>query len=142
MAKLPTVVPMLSYEDCAAAAEWLVRAFGFREEERYTDDDDRVTHVTLSCGDGVVMIGWPTADYQSPRHHGESCEAAARWLETPYVVDGVLVDVEDVEAHCARAREAGARILSDPDEAYGARRYRVEDLEGHRWMFSQSIEEA
>jgi uncharacterized glyoxalase superfamily protein PhnB len=135
---MQTVIPMLSYEDCDAAAAWLVNAFGFREHERYADDDGRVTHVTLTYGDGVVMIGWPSADYESPRHHAEGCEQARRWLEVPYVVDGVHVEVDDVETHFERARQAGARILSELDEAYGERRYRAEDLEGHRWMFSQS----
>jgi uncharacterized glyoxalase superfamily protein PhnB len=132
---------MLSYEDCSAAADWLTNAFGFREVERYDDADGRVTHVTLTSGDGVVMIGWPGADYQSPKHHRETCDAAAQWSLVPYVVDGVLVSVEDVDAHAERARKAGARILSEPeDQSFGERHYRVEDLEGHRWMFSQPID--
>lgn len=140
MAELPQVVPMLSYEDCAAAADWLANAFGFQEHERYADDTGRVTHVTMSSGDGVVMIGWPGPDYESPKHHADNCERARRWLDVPYVVDGVLVHVDDVDAHCARAREAGARILSEPeDQSFGDRHYRVEDLEGHRWMFAQPI---
>jgi uncharacterized glyoxalase superfamily protein PhnB len=140
MAELPQVVPMLSYEDCATAADWLANAFGFREHERYADDTGRVTHVTMSSGDGVVMIGWPGPDYESPKHHADNCESARRWLEVPYVVDGVLVQVDDVDAHCERAREAGARILSEPeDQSFGDRHYRVEDLEGHRWMFAQPI---
>ncbi len=140
MAQLPPVIPMLSYEDCDAAAAWLGSAFGFAEHERYADDTGRVTHVTLSLGEGVVMIGWPGADYESPKHHSETCEAAARWLDVPYVVDGVWVSVEDVDAHFERAREAGARILSEPqDQEFGERHYRAEDLEGHRWMFSQSL---
>lgn len=140
MAQLPPVIPMLSYEDCDAAAEWLANAFGFTEHERYADGEGRVTHVTLSLGDGVVMIGWPGPDYQSPRRHAETCEAAERWLEVPYVVDGVYASVQDVDVHCEQAREAGARILSEPeDQAFGDRHYRVEDLEGHRWMFAQAI---
>ena len=140
MAQLPRVIPMLSYEDCDAAAAWLVIAFGFTEHERYADDDGRVTHVTLSLGEGVVMIGWPGADYESPKHHSETCTAAARWLDVPYVVDGVWASVEDVDAHFERAREAGARILSEPqDQEFGERHYRAEDLEGHRWMFSQPL---
>jgi uncharacterized glyoxalase superfamily protein PhnB len=140
MPELPQIVPMLSYEDCAAAADWLAQAFGFREHERYADDTGRVTHVTLSLGEGVVMIGWPAAEYESPKHHAKNCERARRWLEVPYVVDGVLVHVDDVDAHCARAREAGARILSEPeDQSFGDRHYRAEDLEGHRWMFAQPI---
>ena len=35
-------IPMLSYEDVAAATDWLGKAFGFREEgERFTDDARR-----------------------------------------------------------------------------------------------------
>ena len=47
---------------------------------------------------------------------------------------------EKLEAHFRRAKEAGATILSEPEvEPYGERIYRVEDLEGHRWMFAQPI---
>jgi PhnB protein len=53
-------------------------------------------------------------------------------------VDGVHVYVDDVDAHFARAQEGGARILSAvEDTSFGDREYRVEDLEGHRWMFAQ-----
>ncbi len=63
--------------------------------------------------------------------------AASRWLAVPYVIDGVHVYVEDVDAHFTRARESGATILSEPaDTGYG-RSYRAADLEGHRWMFDQ-----
>jgi uncharacterized glyoxalase superfamily protein PhnB len=53
------------------------------------------------------------------------------------VVDGVLVHVPDVIAHRARADAAGARMLGDIEEDGPGRRYRVEDLEGHRWMFME-----
>ena len=53
----------------------------------------------------------------------------------PWIIDGVLVYVEDVDEHYARAKAAGAVILSEPEDGPPARRYRVEDLEGHRWMF-------
>jgi PhnB protein len=134
-----TVSPMLSYEDVAAAIPWLERAFGFREAsaERYADADGRVSHAELRVGDGAVMLGWPGPDYQSPRHHRAECASAERWMSLPYVIDGVHVYVDDVDAHCERARAAGARILREPKtESYG-RLYVVEDLEGHRWMFAQ-----
>jgi uncharacterized glyoxalase superfamily protein PhnB len=136
----PTITPMLSYEDVAAAIPWLERAFGFRERMRMTNEDGTVGHAELELGDGVIMLGNPGPDYQSPRHHAESCADAHKWSEVPFVIDGLHVTVEDVDAHCERARAAGARILSDPeDEPYGERIYRVEDLEGHRWMFVQPI---
>jgi PhnB protein len=131
---------MVSYEDAGAAADWLCSAFGFVEEGRYTQDG-RVTHANLVLGDGVVMVGWPGPHYRSPRHHGEQCAEARRWLDSPYVVDGVHVRVDDVDAHYRRALEAGARMLSplEDNEPVGQRQYRVEDLEGHRWMFAQPL---
>ena len=129
---------MLSYEDVAGAAEWLVRVFGFREELRYEDSTGRPTHVELRLRDGTVMLGNPSPHYESPRTHREHCEPAARWSETPFVVDGVHAYVDDVDAHFVRARKGGARILSEvEDTPFGDRHYRVEDLEGHRWMFAQ-----
>jgi uncharacterized glyoxalase superfamily protein PhnB len=54
------------------------------------------------------------------------------------VIDGVLVHVDDVAAHFDRARAAGATLLSDVETGPGGSLlYRVEDLEGHRWMFMQ-----
>jgi len=136
-----SVIPMLAYEDAAAAVDWLVKAFGFHERLRYTEDDGTVTHAELATeGGGLIMLATPTPDYVSPRRHRETCEQARKWSGVPYVIDGVLVEVDDVDAHVARAKEAGATILSDPEDVdAGIRHYRAEDLEGHRWMFSQEL---
>jgi uncharacterized glyoxalase superfamily protein PhnB len=79
----------------------------------------------------------PTDDYQSPRHHREVCKFAAKWNEVPYVIDGVLVVVENVEEHFHHAKANGAIILSEIETGGPGARYRAEDLEGHRWMFIQ-----
>jgi uncharacterized glyoxalase superfamily protein PhnB len=136
-----SVIPMLAYEDAAAAIDWLVKAFGFHEKLRYAEDDGTVTHAELATeGGGLIMLATPTPDYVSPKRHRETCEQARKWSEVPYVIDGVLVEVDDVDAHFARAKEAGAKILSDPEDVdAGIRHYRAEDLEGHRWMFSQEL---
>ena len=132
------IVPMLSYEDCGRMADWLVEAFGFTVTDRF-EWEGRVTHVNLEYGGSRLMIGWPTADYESPRRHAETCESARRWQETPFVVDGVYVTVEGIEAHLERSRAAGARILSELEDnaAVGQRQYRAEDPEGHRWFFAE-----
>jgi uncharacterized glyoxalase superfamily protein PhnB len=134
----PRVIPMLAYEDGPAALGWLVKAFGFRERMRLTDEDGTLGHGELELGDGVVMLATPTPDYQGPRRHREACEAARKWSEVPWVIDGVLVHVDDVDAHFERAKEAGATILTEPKDTANGRLYRAEDLEGHRWMFSQA----
>jgi uncharacterized glyoxalase superfamily protein PhnB len=63
----PRVIPMLAYEDGPAALGWLVKAFGFRERMRLTDEDGTLGHGELELGDGVVMLATPTPDYQGPR---------------------------------------------------------------------------
>jgi uncharacterized glyoxalase superfamily protein PhnB len=132
-------VPMISYEDVGAAADWLTNAFGFRETgQRYTDEEGRVTHAEVELDGALVYLGWPGPDYQSPDHHAKECDHAREWLKVPYVVDGVHIYVDDLDAHYERAKEAGARILREPqDEPYG-RLYNAADLEGHRWMFMQA----
>jgi len=48
------------------------------------------------------------------------------------------VFVEDVEAHCARAKAGGARIVEEPHETeYGEFQYAALDLDGHHWLFSR-----
>ena len=131
-------VPMVSYEDVGAAVDWLSNAFGFRESgERFSDGDGRVTHAELSLDGATVMLGWPGPEYRSPAHHADECEQAARWLATPFVVDGVQVEVDDVDAHAAQARAAGATIIRELEDLPFGRLYSAADLEGHRWMFIQ-----
>jgi uncharacterized glyoxalase superfamily protein PhnB len=135
---------MLAYEDGAAAIDWLVEAFGFDERLRFTDDDGTVSHAELDTGGGTIMLATPTPDYVSPKRLRELSEEARKMSEVPYVIDGVLVEVDDVDAHFSRAKAAGATILSEPEDVpeVGVRHYRVEDPEGHRWMFSQEIAKA
>ncbi len=63
--------------------------------------------------------------------------AMRKWSEVPYIVDGVHVYVDGADAHFQRAKDAGATILSRVKEGAVGKRYRAEDLEGHRWMFTE-----
>ena len=134
----PQVVPMLAYENGPAAMDWLARAFGFFEITRMVGPDGRLSHGEMSTGEvGLIMLATPTPDYQSPKHHRETCKPAAEWSKVPYIIDGVLVHVENVDAHIERARAAGALILSEVESGGPGKRYRAEDPEGHRWMFME-----
>jgi uncharacterized glyoxalase superfamily protein PhnB len=134
-------IPMFSYEDVGRAADWIADAFGFTETGRWTDESGRVTHVNMDLDGGMIMLGNPGPDYESPKHHAEGCERARTWRQTPYIVDGVHVSVEDIDAHYDRAVAAGATILSglEDNTGIGQRQYRAEDLEGHRWMFATRL---
>jgi uncharacterized glyoxalase superfamily protein PhnB len=133
----PGVIPMISYDDGFAALDWLARAFGFKERVRMAGPDGRLSHAEMETEEGVIMLASPSPDYEGPRKHRLSCERARRWSSVPSVIDGLLVYVRDVDAHFARASQAGATILSEPEDGPPGRRYRVEDFEGHRWMFMQ-----
>jgi uncharacterized glyoxalase superfamily protein PhnB len=132
------IFPMLAYEDTAAAIDWLTAAFGFAERgRRYVMEDGTIGHAELEIGGEVVMLATPNREYQSPKTHRESCDAAARWLDNPWVIDGLMVEVNDLEAHHARAVEAGANVIRPLEEGTDGLLYTAEDLEGHRWMFQQ-----
>jgi uncharacterized glyoxalase superfamily protein PhnB len=134
------IIPFVGYEDAAAAIEWLGRAFGFTEDPtaRY-EENGTITHAELSIEGATIYLSTPR-DYASPLRVREESELARRACDNPWVIDGHFVEVEDVDAHHARAVGAGATVLQGPAEpGYGYRVYSVEDLEGHRWMFGQPV---
>ena len=51
------------------------------------------------------------------------------------------------DAHCARARAAGAKIHQEPkttdygEDYWADRSYEAEDPEGHRWWITQRVRE-
>jgi uncharacterized glyoxalase superfamily protein PhnB len=124
-----TITPYLLYEDGAAAVDFLTRVFGFEEVLRSQSPEGRVWHAELKLGDGEVMLGEPGSGYRNPASLGG-------------VTVSIHVYVEDVDAHCERAKAAGAEIAAEPeDQAYGDRRYRAQDPEGHEWFFAQRVRE-
>ena len=125
-----TIIPELPCADVLRAAEWLCRAFGFRERLRIG------THrVQLTFGEGSVVVTERPADPRGSAPEGDARPGAAAGSG-----HRVLVAVGDVDAHFDRARECGARIIAPPaDHSYGERQYVAEDPDGHRWTFSQTI---
>lgn len=134
----PRVIPMLTYEDRPAMMDWLAQAFGFREITRMLDENGLLAHGELAAGNGRIMLSAATPHYESPSRHREHCERARTWSAVPWVIDGVFVYVDDVDAHFAQAKAAGATIRTGVEDGWPGRRYRAEDLEGHRWMFMQA----
>lgn len=119
-----TVIPVLVYPDVRAAVAWLESAFGFAERLKIGEDH----RSQLQVGDGAVIVA-DVRHAQRPPRHGE-------------VTHMVIVRVEDVDAHCERARSAGANILMEPTSfEYGERQYTAEDPTGHQWLFSQTLDD-
>jgi uncharacterized glyoxalase superfamily protein PhnB len=116
------VIPVLIYPDVREAVAWLSAAFGFVERVQIGENH----RSQMSVGDGgAVIIGDVRYDRVPPRP-GEATHS-------------VMVRVDDVHSHCARAREHGAEIRMEPvDFEYGERQYEAADPWGHQWTFSET----
>lgn len=121
------VIPFLVYDDVPSAIEWLSGAFGFRERLRTPPDGDGSIHLAqVFAGQGSVMLRTrPAADRgQTNLHPGP----------------GILVRIDDADAHCDQARRFGAKILREPKSAeFGERQYTAADFAGYQWTFSQTV---
>jgi uncharacterized glyoxalase superfamily protein PhnB len=133
-----SLVPFIGYEDAAGAIEWLERAFGFRENrDARVEENGTITHAELALEGATIYVSTPPG-YASPRTFRGESAAARRSYDNPWVIDGHFIAVDDLDAHYAHARAAGATILREPeDPGIGHRIYTAEDPEGHRWMFGE-----
>ena len=123
----------VSYLDPKAAFRWLEDAFGFEPLFVITDAEGNLAHSEMSYGNSVVMVGneW-SDDHRSPKSVG------GKNTQTVHVQ---LAEGEDIDAHCERARRAGATIIAEPaTQFYGDRTYRAKDPEGHIWTFGVTVQ--
>ena len=115
------MIPELAYEDVDAAVRWLSAAFGMKERLRIGDH-----RAQLLVGTGAMVVT------------DRSRESSA----APPSGQGVLVRVENVDAHFARAVAAGAEIIAPPTtHPFGERQYSTKDIGGHRWTFSETVDD-
>ena len=129
---MPTYIrSALFYRDPRAALAWLAAAFGFELFMLLETADGEVVHSEMRYGDGVIMVGseW-SENHQSPLSvNGRNTQTLDIHVDT------------DIDAHCERAKRAGAEIIAEPQtQFYGDRTYRCRDPEGHIWTISQTVE--
>ncbi|MGH8137004.1 MAG: VOC family protein [Steroidobacteraceae bacterium] len=136
----PRISSGVYYEDPAKAIDWIVNAFGFDVRLKVEGDGGRIEHSELTFDGGLIMVG-------------DAAKAAARngaVRASPRMVGGantqqLCIHVDDVDAHCARARAAGAEITREPtttdygEDYWADRAYEAQDPEGHRWYFMQRV---
>jgi len=139
----PRIASSLYYEDAAGAIDWLCKAFGFEVRIKVEGDDGAIVHSELVFGDGVIMVASAKRDDRADR----------AFCRSPRTIGGgntqnMMVYVDDVEAHCRRARQAGAKIVMEPkttdygEDYWTDRGYEAEDPEGHHWWFYQRLRDA
>lgn len=133
----PRLSASLYYPEAKRAIEWLCRAFGFEAQLVVEGEDGAIHHSQLVLDGALIMVSETRPDRMP-------------FTRTPGEVGGgntmnLALYVDDVEAHCRRAREAGARVVSEPTttdygEGYWSDRgYCCEDVGGHHWWFLQRL---
>jgi uncharacterized glyoxalase superfamily protein PhnB len=137
----PRIASSLYYRDAAAMIDWLCTAFGFEIILKVEGENGEITHSELRFGESLIMV------------NSERIGAANRWgidFKSPLSVgrsntQGLMLFVDDVEAHCAQARAAGATIADEPsihdygEDYWTDRSYGAIDPEGHLWWFTQRL---
>ncbi len=126
----PPLSSALSYRDPRAAIAWLQAAFGLEVAMLIEGPDGGLVHSELRLGEGVIMVGseWDD-DHRSPASlGGKNTQSVHIQIET------------DIDAHCLRAKAAGAEVFAEPEtQFYGDRTYRCRDPEGHIWTVGQTV---
>lgn len=128
-------ISAIFYKQPKAALRWLEQAFGFEVTllVEAPDGNESHLHAQLSVGgEGELMVG------------GEW----AGWTKSPRSLSGANTQsvrvrlAAGLDAHCERARAAGALIEEEPTtQFFGERTYRCVDLEGHHWTFAQRVQQ-
>ncbi len=142
----PRLSSAVFYDDPARAIDWLRDAFGFTVRVKIESSPGTIEHSELDYGGALVMVGAAGKGW-----NGEAGSDPPR--ASPKSIGGrctqsLMIHVEDVEAHCKRAREHGAVIVREPETTdYGEewfvdRAYGCTDLEGHHWWFAQRMKDA
>ena len=124
------VTPYLVVDGAAAAIDYYTKVFGAKERMRMPAPGNKIGHAEMKFGNGVIYVGneW-SETMRSPKSIGAK--------NTQFL----HVHLESgIDAHCERARKAGAVITQEPtDQFYGDRSYRCLDHEGHLWTFGQTV---
>jgi uncharacterized glyoxalase superfamily protein PhnB len=123
-----SVIPHVYYEDVAEAMAWLSKVFGFREYYRYGPPDSPQGG-QIKLGEACIQLHTIRPSTGTPNSLGASTQM-------------VTVIVADVRAHYEGAKAAGAKVDEDLNETiYGERQYSARDFAGHRWLFSEHIQD-
>ena len=142
----PRLSSSLYYRDPARMIDWLCSALGFTLRLKVEGEGGGVEHSELcfgNDGEALIMVG-PERSGAARRFDCDMLSPLTAGGNT----QGLMLYVDDVDAHCAQARAAGARIVDEPTlhdygpEYWADRSYGALDPEGHLWWVSQRVRSA
>lgn len=120
-AGMQRIIPYLVTKHPAGVMRFAIEALGFAEASRVHGPDGSIVHGQLRFRDNVVMLGASQEGFDGFRGM-------------------IYIYVDDVDAHFARARKAGAKVVVElQDMPYGDRAYGVEDPDGNQWHVATRV---
>ncbi len=119
------------YREPAAAASWLVRAFGFEPSSPIPDEPDPLPEAE----EGPHWIEFRVGNSSLMVFKRESSGMSG---PEPVPTHVPWVYVDHIEEHFRRSTANGATVVDELDSPWGLPMYVVNDLEGHRWTFAQA----
>ncbi|MBB2930810.1 VOC family protein [Paraburkholderia silvatlantica] len=130
-AGVPWLTPYLTVRDARASMDFYRAALGFAVRDS-VEDDGAIMHVEMTYHDQLIVMFAPEGAFGSTARTPKSAQAIAP--------QSFYLYVDDVDAVYARALEAGAKSLSEPqDQFWGDRFAQVEDLDGYRWALARHL---
>ena len=137
------VVAHLMVPDGREALAFYKRALG--AETLYVSElpGGRIVHAHIRVGDSVVML---TEETLQEEGQGPAEERFGVRVASPNTLRGTTVMLEmyvdDVDAMFARALEAGAKVVIEPEVMFYGDKYGiVQDVFGHCWALATVVEE-
>jgi uncharacterized glyoxalase superfamily protein PhnB len=130
-AGVPWLTPYLTVREARTAVAFYEAAFGFAVRDS-VEDDGAIMHVEMTYHDQLIVMFAPEGAFGSTARTPKSAQTIAP--------QSFYLYVDDVDAVYARALEAGAKSLSEPqDQFWGDRFAQVEDLDGYRWALARHL---
>lgn len=124
---MPSIIPVLRYDDASKAVKWLCDIFGFTEHSVFRDEKGNVGHAELRLGKSFIMLG-----PNSPTEFG-------KFIKQPREVGNIetqicFLSIENIEPFFENCKKLNVEILMPlTKQHYGASDFVCRDFEGHIW---------
>jgi uncharacterized glyoxalase superfamily protein PhnB len=129
---MPWLSPYLTVKDADEALNFYQQAFGFQKRDAVKGPDGRTTHAEMTYRDAVIMFS-PEGSFGDKV---SKCPASLGLQSTTTL----YLYCDDVDALCARARAAGVKVISEPQDAFwGDRICTLADPSGNLWIFARYL---
>lgn len=110
-----TVIPVLTYPNLEEAINWLTNTLEFKER-------------------------WRIGNHRAQLSYGNCTIAVTEGITRNSTA--LIVRLTDIDDHFAKSQLSGVKIITSPtDYFYGERQYTIEDIGGHYWTLSETVQD-